>query len=524
MDHSRLHSPQEAARWLRERGARRLVTHHQAVQPGDAWLAWPGARQDPRSHVDAAIRAGAVACLLEAQGWSGHTSGAPASQTCATLEGLKACAGTVASLFLGEPSQQLQVAAVTGTNGKTSTAWWLAQAWAQLGQPCGLVGTLGMQWISPSDSASTSSLAAATPTGLTTPDAVALQTQWREWADAGARHVVMEASSIGLEEHRLMGTQVDMALFTNLTRDHLDYHGTMDRYWAAKRRLFEGPVKAAGVNIDDPHGAALAHDLRHRSLDLWTVSTGGPGTTQARLRACDIVPSQGGTQFWVHEEAPSASSVQAWAPVVGTFNVNNLLLVVAALRHGGVPLHQAVQCLAACPAVPGRLQRVGPPSLASSAPPGPRAQGPHVFVDYAHTPDALEKVLRTLQPLAQAQGGQLWCVFGCGGQRDRGKRPLMTAVASSLAQRLVLTSDNPRNESAADIIDDMVKGFTSHHGSEFRRIEDRGEAIAWAIAQAREQDVVLIAGKGHETTQEVAGVRHPFSDAEVAERAWRARG
>jgi UDP-N-acetylmuramoyl-L-alanyl-D-glutamate--2,6-diaminopimelate ligase len=349
---------------------------------------------------------------------------------------------------------------------------------------------------------------------LTTPDAVSLQSQWRQWADLGLGHVAMEASSIGLEEHRLAGTQVEMALFTNFTRDHLDYHGTMERYWAAKCRLFEGPLQAAGINIDDSHGAQLAQTLRTRGLDLWTVSSGSPGAEHARLRAADIVPAQGGTQFVLHErdelDGPSGHhrEIQTWAPVVGTFNVNNLLLVLAALRHGGVPLEDALASLAKSPAVPGRLQRVNQ-----------EPNEPQVFVDFAHTPDALEKVLRTLQPLARASGGRLWCVFGCGGQRDRGKRPLMARSAASWAQCLVLTSDNPRQESPTDIINDITQGLPAGYSVQVQQITDRAEAIFWALAQAQAEDVVLIAGKGHETTQEIAGVRHPFNDVEVAQRA-----
>ena len=444
-----LTSPEDAARWLRAKGARRLVTHHQAVRPGDAWLAWPGARHDPRIHVQDALKAGAVACLLDA-----HLlpQGLASRQELATLANLKTWAGCVAGFFLDSPSQGLHVTAVTGTNGKTSTAWWLAHAWAQQGQPCGLVGTLGMYLVDKVGGSGPT--LQQTPTGstsvLTTPDAVSLQTQWRQWADRGLRHVAMEASSIGLEEHRLAGTQVDMALFTNLTRDHLDYHGTMEHYWAAKCRLFEGPLQAAGINIDDSHGAQLAQTLRTRGLDLWTVSSGGLGAEHARLRAS----------------------------------------------------------LAKSPAVPGRLQRVNK-----------EPNEPQVFVDFAHTPDALEKVLHTLQPLARASGGRLWCVFGCGGQRDRGKRPLMARSAASWAQCLVLTSDNPRQESPTDIINDMAQGLPAGSSVQVQQITDRAEAIFWALAQAQAEDVVLIAGKGHETTQEIAGVRHPFNDVEVAQRA-----
>lgn len=503
-----LNTPDDAAQWLRECGVRSLVIHHHHAAPGCAWLGWPGRQYDLRDHVGDVLRAGASACLLEAADLA-DTTEAIASQSgrVAVFSGLKTHAGSIASAFYGHPSHQLHLVAVTGTNGKTSTAWWLAQSLARMARPCGLAGTLG-QWV-PEPGAS------ITPpsSGLTTPDAVALQSQWRQWLDQGVRHVAMEASSIGLAEHRLQGTHVSMALFTNLTRDHLDYHGTLQAYWAAKRQLFEEPLGAAGVNIDDAHGAALAAELGTRPLDLWTVSV-QPRAQPARLQARHLQPWQMGTRFEVQE---GAQTLPVFAPVMGDFNVNNLLLVVAALRVLGIPLAEALSCVSALPAVPGRLQPVpsGPSAVGRSA--------PAVYVDYAHTPDALDKVLRVLRPVARARRGQLWCVVGCGGNRDRGKRPLMASIAATQADRVMLTSDNPRHEDPAVILDDMVSGLGEADMVRCQRVQDRAHAITRVVVQAGPNDVVLIAGKGHERTQDMAGVKHPFSDVDVAAKALGAR-
>jgi UDP-N-acetylmuramoyl-L-alanyl-D-glutamate--2,6-diaminopimelate ligase len=413
----------------------------------------------------------------------------------AALPGLKAAAGAIAHAFFGCPSERLDVVATTGTNGKTSTAWWTAQALSALGRRCGVVGTLGIG--EPPSAAAGGEAGTVRFTGLTTPDPVTLHAAFRDFADAGFKACALEASSIGVDEQRLNAAAIDVALFTNFTRDHLDYHGTMEGYWAAKRRLFHWPgLKAAALNVDDPQIAALAAELADSGLDLWTVSVEGP----ARLQALDLRYEHGGLAFEVQE---AGQTVPVRSRLIGDYNASNLLVVLAGLRALGVPLAEAAAVVPRLTPVPGRMQRVG-------------EGAPEVVVDYAHTPDALDKVLRALRPLATARGGRLWCVFGCGGDRDASKRPLMGAIAEAGADRVVVTSDNPRSEAPQLILAQIVAGLA--HPGAARVVEDRRAAIAQTVRNAAPADVVLIAGKGHEDYQEIAGVKHPFSDVEEARR------
>jgi UDP-N-acetylmuramoyl-L-alanyl-D-glutamate--2,6-diaminopimelate ligase len=487
-----------AARWLGTRVAGSLVADSRRLRAGDGFVAWPGYANDARRFVPQALAAGAAACLVDAERVAAFGFDDP---RVAALPQLKRRAGAVAASFFGRPSDRLTMVATTGTNGKTSTAWWTAQALNAAGRRCAVLGTLGVGEPPAADDASV----ALADTGLTTPDAVMLQRSLHELAERGVDACAVEASSIGLAEHRLDGTRFDVALFTNLTQDHLDYHGGMAEYWAAKRRLFDWPgLKAAVVNVDDPHGVALADELRAGPLDLWTVSLHGP----ARLVGLDPSFADGALALQVLE---GGASVRLATRLVGGFNASNLLVVVGALRALGIALAEAPRLAAALGPVPGRMQRV-----AAGA-----AGQPEVVVDYAHTPDALEKVLLALQPLARARGGRLWCVFGCGGNRDAAKRPMMGAVAARHAEHVVLTSDNPRHEAPQLILAQILAGIVGH--DEVDVIEDRAAAIADAIARAGAADVVLLAGKGHEDYQEVAGVRRPFSDADAARAALRRR-
>jgi len=318
-----------------------------------------------------------------------------------------------------------------------------------------------------------------------------------------------------------------VAIFTNFTQDHLDYHGTMEAYWEAKAELFRWPgLQAAVVNVDDEKGAALAASLEGAALDLWTVSCERP----ARLQALDIGYDQQGLRFTVAEGGerhPLATQL------IGQFNVANLLGVVAAMRAMGIPLAEAVRACGGLLPVPGRMELVKPtsaagPSQGARAPSGGSAAhvvasvgGPIVAVDYAHTPDALDKALQALKPLAAQRGGQLWCVFGCGGDRDPVKRPLMAAVAEKNADRVVVTSDNPRTEKPENIISQILLGLSRRECVEVQA--DRAKAIAGTIAAAGAHDVVLLAGKGHEDYQEIAGVKHPFDDKVHARAALDAR-
>jgi UDP-N-acetylmuramoyl-L-alanyl-D-glutamate--2,6-diaminopimelate ligase len=503
--HTRLLGSVPAAlTWLAQRGVRGLVTDSRSLQPGDAFIAWPGHSQDARVHVEQALRDGARACIVEDYGIAAFAFD---DERIASMQGLKAVAGPLASAFFGSPSDRLAVIAVTGTNGKTSTTWWTAQALASLGRRCGVIGTLGVGVV-PSPHAP-GAAAALTPTGLTTPDPVTLHRAFKGFVDAGLRTAAIEASSIGLAEGRLWGTHIDIAVFTNFSQDHLDFHGSMEAYWQAKADLFAWPgLRAAVINIDDPRGEALQHSLAGSDLRLWTCSQRQP----ARLCAHGVHHTETGLAFELVEAGLPAVPVRT--QLIGDYNVSNLLSVVGSLRVLGLSLEEAARICATLTPVPGRMQRVCP-----SAEPGIGL--PEVLVDYAHTPDALDKALRTLQPLAAARGGALWCVFGCGGNRDAGKRPLMGAIASALAQQVVVTSDNPRHEKPAAILAAITAGIASN--AAVTVIEDRQAAIAHAVAHAAPADVVLIAGKGHETYQDIAGVKHPFSDVDEAMAALTAR-
>ena len=487
-----LASPQEAVQWLRERGASALRTDSRQLVAGDAFIAWPGAAVDGRSFAPQALVRGAVACLVEQDGASAFALDA---HHVASYAGLKADAGLIAAQFYGQPSQTLPVVAVTGTNGKTSTAWWLAQALSALpaaqALPCGVIGTLGVG--QPPHVLST---------GLTTPDPVRVQQTLRQFADQGLRACAMEASSIGIEEQRLAGTHIQVAVFTNFTQDHLDYHGSMEAYWVAKRKLFAWPGLAHAVlNIDDGYGATLADELAG-TLDLWTVSSQQP----ARLRAQQLRHTASGMAFEVVEGDVSCT-LQSQA--IGHYNVSNLLGVIAAMRCLGVPLAAAVAACSTLLPVPGRMECVG-------------GQGePLVAIDYAHTPDALAQALQALRPMAQARAGQLWAVFGCGGDRDASKRPLMGAIAAQHADRVVVTSDNPRSERPEVIVAQILLGLVDNKGVDVE--VDRALAIRSTVSQATANDVILLAGKGHEETQELAGVKHPFSDRAHALAALQAR-
>jgi UDP-N-acetylmuramoyl-L-alanyl-D-glutamate--2,6-diaminopimelate ligase len=491
-----LQTPQQAAQWLRQHVTGELRTDSRRVQPGDGFIAWPGAATDGRQYMARAFEQGASVCLMQREGSEPWQDLQPAERV-AALAQLRQRTGLVADAYYEAPTRALGVMAVTGTNGKTSTACWLAQALAHpaIGQRCGVVGTLGVGlW------------PALDYTGMTTPDPVLLQRSFRQMLQGGAQLCVIEASSIGIAEHRLDGTRIRTAVFTNFTQDHLDYHGSMQAYWAAKRQLFAWDgLQAAIVNIDDPQGQQLATELADAGLDLWTCSR----RQEARLRAWPL-PSREGLSFEVRE---GEALCRIDTTLTGDYNIDNLLGVIGALRAQGVPLAQIAQACAQLQSVPGRMQRVVP------------AQGvaglPVAVVDYAHTPDALTQALLALQPLARERGGRLWCVFGCGGDRDPIKRPLMAAAAETLADRLVLTSDNPRSESVTAILTQMSAGLKAPQAATV--LEDRAAAIALAVQQADATDVVLVAGKGHETTQEVAGVFQPFSDIEQLRAALAAR-
>jgi UDP-N-acetylmuramoyl-L-alanyl-D-glutamate--2,6-diaminopimelate ligase len=390
-------------------------------------------------------------------------------------------AGFIASRFFGEPSKHLWVAGVTGTNGKTSCSHWIAQSLTSLGRPTAVIGTLGCGFPGAVD-----------PTPNTTPDPVSLQARLHALRARGARAVAMEVSSHGLEQGRVNGVLFDVALFTNLTRDHLDYHGSMRAYGEAKARLFAWPgLKHAVVNLDDDFGAQLAS-----RIDRSRVNVIGYGLGKGEIAGHKLDLSTRGLKLEITTPWGAASLA---SPLLGAFNAHNLLGVLGVLVTSDVALDDALAALARLEPVRGRMQTL-------------RVEGaPLVVVDYAHSPDALEKALETLRALLPDEA-KLHCVFGCGGDRDRGKRPLMGEIATRLADHCIVTSDNPRSENPRAIVDEIIAGAHANYRVE----EDRATAILEAMSAARPQDVVLIAGKGHETYQEIGEQRLPFDDFEVA--------
>ena len=486
----RLRTTDEAARWLRDRVRGRLHGDSRRVGAGDGFVAWPGAATDGRRFVADALASGAAACLVEQDGAEAFGF---SDDAIATFAQLKAATGPIAAAYYEQPTARLDVLAVTGTNGKTSTAWWLAQALSAAARPCAVIGTLG-----------TGRPPHVQSTGLTTPDPVLLQAEFRRFVDEGLQACAIEASSIGIVERRLDGTRIPVAVFTNFSRDHLDYHGTMEAYWAAKQELFRWPgLRAAVVNIDDAKGVELLAGLQDGGLDLWPVSS----ERSARLQAVDVRYGEEGLHFGI-VEGPQRHDLATG--IIGQYNVANILGVVGAMRALGVPLDEAVRACGALTPVPGRMERL---QLAGK---------PMVAVDYAHTPDALDKALLALRPLAAQRGGRLWCVFGCGGDRDPTKRPLMAAVAEKNADRVVVTSDNPRGEKPESIISQILLGLSHAECVEVQA--DRAAAIAETISAAAAGDVILLAGKGHEDYQDIAGVKHPFDDRVHARAALERRG
>lgn len=486
----------------------KLASDSRRIARGDVFFAYPGEAGDGRAFIEKAIEQGAAAIVYEQAGYTWNPAW---TLPHLALTGLKKNAGPIAHAFNGMPDARMFTVGVTGTNGKTSCAVWLGQAFARLGETAAVIGTLGVGLFKGRDEVEFD------VTGYTTPDAVLLAQKLAEMREAGATALAIEVSSIGLEQGRTSGMHFDVALFTNLTRDHLDYHGTMESYEAAKTRLFEWPgLKTAVLNLDDPAGLRLVNHLITRSsgtlpLIGYTLrdSSAQPDIDGvAILRASQFKSRHAGTDF--HLESPyGAASVRT--QLVGHFNVSNALAVLGALLAKGVVLRSALDAIEALTPAPGRMQQV----VGQDA--------PMVVIDYAHTPDALEKTLSALRQVAQERGGELWCVFGCGGDRDPGKRPQMGAI-SQIAQHVLVTSDNPRSEEPAAIIAQIVAGMdAAHPASTFQAVEDRATAILQAVRHAAKTDVILLAGKGHEPYQEIKGRKMPFSDADHAQLALAAR-
>jgi len=457
------------------REVRGLQTDSRRVQSGDLFLALPGMMADGRDYIGDAVASGAGAIAYETD--DGYRlPGAPVPAF--AVSGLRHKIGVIADRFYGAPSRRLVVVGVTGTNGKTTCTQLLAQALDQPPRRCAVIGTLGGGFPG-----------ALNASVHTTPDAVTVQRLLAEFLEQGAAHAAMEVSSHALEQGRVNGVRFHVAVFTNLTRDHLDYHGDMTAYGLAKAKLFAHQgLKYAVINHDDDFGRRLLADV---GAPVTCLSYGIEG---GDVRAREVRPSPEG--LWLRIQTPQGET-ELRSPLIGHFNVYNLLAVFATLLALGVELNDAVARLARAQAPAGRAERFG------------GAKGlPLVVVDYAHTPDALEKILMALREHTR---GKLCCVFGCGGDRDRGKRPVMGGIAERLADVVLLTDDNPRHESGDAIIADIVGGMRAAP----RIIRDRRNAIATAIQGATEGDIVLIAGKGHEDYQQVGDERRPYSDRDI---------
>jgi UDP-N-acetylmuramoyl-L-alanyl-D-glutamate--2,6-diaminopimelate ligase len=443
------------------------------VSPGDLFLAMPGAMHDGRQFIEQAVANGAAAVVAEAP-VAGFVDEIPVPLV--ELPELRLEAGLLAARFYRNPSRDLHMVGVTGTNGKTTTSRLIAQLGRSLGKPCGVIGTLGATLEDDVVEAAN-----------TTPDAVAMQRQLGQWRDQGVFAVSMEVSSHALEQGRVNGVEFETAVYTNLSHDHLDYHGSMDAYGRAKLRLFTmAGLRHAVINIDDEF-APQVQAVVDPDVQVLTYSASG-GAADVRVENPQF--HSGGVRGELHSPWGSA---QFNSPLPGDFNLANLAAAVSALALAGEELRAILEVVPRLQPVPGRMQAI------------PNTLGLQVIVDYAHTPDALEQVLRALQPHVS---GALVTVFGCGGDRDKTKRQLMGRVACELSDKVVVTSDNPRSESPADIVRDIASGCSG----DYSLVVDRAEAIAQALTDASAGDCVVIAGKGHEDYQIVDGQRLHFSD------------
>jgi UDP-N-acetylmuramyl-tripeptide synthetase len=468
-------------------GARptRITADSRQVGPGAAFAAFPGQKTDGRAFIADAIRRGASVVLWEASAFTWDPAWRVANHA---VPGLATELGAIADAIYGHPSQSLWIVGVTGTNGKTTCSQWAAQCLDRCGRRAAVIGTLGNGLVG-----------ALAPSPHTTPDAALVHETIARFKAAGATAVAMEVSSHGLDQGRVNAVAFDVAVFTNLTRDHLDYHGTMEGYGDAKEKLFAWPgLSACVVNIDDPFGPTLAGIAGARGARVLTYGFG-----KGDINATAFASTPAGIALSV---ATPWGRGDIHAPLIGAFNATNVLAVLGVLLASGVAFEAALAALRQVEPPPGRMQRLGGDAL------------PLVVIDYAHTPDALAQVLTALRPWVAASR-ELICIFGCGGDRDRGKRPQMGRVAAQRADRLIVTSDNPRSEDPAAIAAAAVEGIRTGDNQRWSVELDRAAAIGAGIAAARRGDVVLIAGKGHEDYQETNGVRQPFSDARVAAAA-----
>ncbi len=468
-----------------------LCADSRQVQPGDLFIARRGGRADGLQHLDQVVQGGAVAVLAE------HGDAQALRERCAlpvwVLDNLPQALGVVADRFHDHPSQALQVIGITGTNGKTSISHFIAQALHLAGKKVGVIGTLGVgMWN------------ALHPATHTTPDVLRLHAELARQRALGVQYVVMEVSSHALDQGRVAGVRFRAAVFSNLTQDHLDYHGDMQHYAQSKRRLFDAcKPQASIINMDDAFGRELLEQINF-DAGVWAY---GLGEVPWEAREAALVRAQRWSQDargLLLEAITPQGGVTLHSVLLGQFNASNLLASLATLLELGMPLSVAAQALQQVRAPAGRMESFQ------------QAGYPQCVVDYAHTPDALAQSLGTLRTLLAATSeAKLWVVFGCGGERDAGKRPQMGRIAAELADGVIVTDDNPRSENPQSIIDAILAGMGRHEHVHVER--DRRAAIAWALKHAKENDVILIAGKGHEDYQEINGQRLPFSDRRVVQ-------
>ncbi len=467
-----------------------LCQDSRQVKPGDLFFAYPGLKSDGRYFISEAIAKGAVAILFEPEG-SPTVDLNSCSIPMLALRHLTPQLGSLAARFYGYPSRYLPIIGITGTNGKTSCTYFLADSLHQLQRSCGVMGTLGNGFYGD-----------LKPSPLTTPDAIELQQLLADFRAKQAQAVVMEVSSHRLAQQRLNGTEFSVAALTNLTRDHLDYHKTMDAYAKAKRSLFELPgIQQVVLNADDAYAQLWLTELA-KQLPVYTYSLHRP---QARW---SHIPQITVKKFDFNQQGLKAEIDTPWGEVfienqflMGAFNLSNLLLVLTVLKSLHFSLAEISQVLSQLKGVKGRMQTF-------------RARGKAaVVVDYAHTPDALQQVLRALRSHCQ---GELYCLFGCGGDRDKGKRPLMAAIAEQEADHIIVTNDNPRYEDPLQIFKAIQQGFKGKKTVHYE--PERKKAIAYTLKTARPSDIVLVAGKGHESYQSINGINYPFDDAVEVQR------
>lgn len=453
-----------------------LALDSRKVKPGYVFFACQGSEVDGRHYIEAAISAGAVAVVYEADGADVSSNLAVPNYA---VFGLNSMVGFAASAFYKEPSRDLQVFGVTGTNGKTTCCYLLVQALKAMGMQAGMIGTIGV-----------GDVEELVQSGLTTPDPISLQKSLAEMRDQNFTQVAIEVSSHALDQGRVNGIDFFCTLFTNLSHDHLDYHGSMEAYWQAKQRLFtDFQSELVIANASDQYGSRIIDVANSEFI----VQYGAGG----EVVADDVELKRSGIALTIEG---NGVEFEVQTPLIGKINVPNIEMLVATLLALSTPIEEIQSILASLKPAPGRMELYG------------AADSPSVVVDYAHTPDALEKALESLRSHCL---GQLWCVFGCGGDRDRAKRPVMGAAASKLADCLIITNDNPRGESPEDIAKEIMQGVATQ--SQCQTILDRASAIEFAIKNAKPEDLILIAGKGHESTQTIGEQVLTFSDRDFVE-------